>query len=443
MGAYVTGMADGGELPYATGDHELAGEGDDDGRHTPDWGCGGGPLAWLRRWQHSSSDGGASSFSGSDAMHDGCIVGDRASGGAAGSRSSSSLRSLSRLLSPCSGGGSATQPEPAADAGAAHQLQQQEPAPRVASTTSSAASRGVGAAAVPASSSGVAGPLSFTAGLTALTRQLSIPSRSFGRPASLQRSGTSSRRREWDSVRLFQVLPPALAQRAHVWHNNLSIPAGWCCWDTPYFDAPGERACSVHARAHAGQPCCRPAALAAAWRLTVRALPLPTTSLTAAGSTVVPLATSSSDSLLQGSSTALLSRSASTRAGGLGMRASSGASSLDREPPGPLPSRAASMFAPQLLGGVPLPPVTMVFMGVDHCDSLVKRRRSFAPKVAGLLGRVVRDALRRTGGYLCRVQEGDLKFMVAFGSPVSALEWCLVVQEAAMFLPWPSESVLL
>lgn len=76
----------------------------------------------------------------------------------------------------------------------------------------------------------------------------------------------------------------------------------------------------------------------------------------------------------------------------------------------------------------PLPPVTMVFMAVEGPDQLVKRRRPFTPVVQALLNRVVRDALRRLGGYLCRVQEGDMKFMVAFASPVTALEWCLVVQ---------------
>jgi hypothetical protein len=70
-------------------------------------------------------------------------------------------------------------------------------------------------------------------------------------------------------------------------------------------------------------------------------------------------------------------------------------------------------------------------------------RRSFTPKVQVLLHQAVRDGLRRCGGYLCRVQEGDLRFMVAFASPAAALEWCLVVQEAAMFLPWPAEPVLL
>jgi hypothetical protein len=70
----------------------------------------------------------------------------------------------------------------------------------------------------------------------------------------------------------------------------------------------------------------------------------------------------------------------------------------------------------------------MVFMAVEGPEQLVRRRRTFTPRVQVLLSRVVRDALRRLGGYLCRVQEGDMKFMVAFASPVTALEWCLLVQ---------------
>jgi hypothetical protein len=40
-------------------------------------------------------------------------------------------------------------------------------------------------------------------------------------------------------VRLYQVLPPALAARAHVWHNQLNLKDGWICWDNLYFEAPG------------------------------------------------------------------------------------------------------------------------------------------------------------------------------------------------------------
>jgi hypothetical protein len=40
---------------------------------------------------------------------------------------------------------------------------------------------------------------------------------------------------------------------------------------------------------------------------------------------------------------------------------------------------------------------------------------------------------------LLLLQEGDLKYMVAFGSARSALEWCLLVQEAALYLNWPNK----
>jgi hypothetical protein len=80
----------------------------------------------------------------------------------------------------------------------------------------------------------------------------------------------------------------------------------------------------------------------------------------------------------------------------------------------------------------------MVFMAVEGPEQLVRRRRSFTPIVQGLLCRVVRDALRRLGGYLCRVQEGDMKFMVAFADPLTALEWCLLVQVrlSALCVQW-------
>lgn len=95
---------------------------------------------------------------------------------------------------------------------------------------------------------------------------------------------------------------------------------------------------------------------------------------------------------------------------------------------------SGSMQAPQVCSPLmqPLPPVTMVFMAVEGPEQLVRRRRTFTPRVQVLLSRVVRDALRRLGGYLCRVQEGDMKFMVAFASPVTALEWCLLVQVSGL-----------
>jgi hypothetical protein len=62
--------------------------------------------------------------------------------------------------------------------------------------------------------------------------------KSLVRSQSFQGAQTSARR-DWESVRLYQVLPPALAARAHVWHNQLNLKDGWICWDNLYFEAPG------------------------------------------------------------------------------------------------------------------------------------------------------------------------------------------------------------
>lgn len=43
------------------------------------------------------------------------------------------------------------------------------------------------------------------------------------------------------------------------------------------------------------------------------------------------------------------------------------------------------------------------------------------------------------GSYLVRAQEGDLKYMAAFTSPAAAAEWCMTLQEAALYAPYPPE----
>jgi hypothetical protein len=149
---------------------------------------------------------------------------------------------------------------------------------------------------------------------------------------------------------------------------------------------------------------------------TTAAQPISPTALVAAGATQ-PVALSSgggSGTLLQPQATA-----DSTSSSGMGPSVGSG-------------SRLLSNPLMQ-----PLPPVTMVFMAVEGPEQLVRRRRTFTPLVQSLLSRVVRDALRRLGGYLCRVQDGDMKFMVAFASPVTAMEWCLLVQ-----VSWPGLCLL-
>eukprot|EP00878_Enallax_costatus_P024842 GHUV01026534.1.p1 GENE.GHUV01026534.1~~GHUV01026534.1.p1 ORF type:complete len:250 (+),score=36.52 GHUV01026534.1:253-1002(+) len=43
------------------------------------------------------------------------------------------------------------------------------------------------------------------------------------------------------------------------------------------------------------------------------------------------------------------------------------------------------------------------------------------------------------GSYLVRAQEGDLRYMATFTTPAAAAEWCLTVQEASLYLPYPLE----
>lgn len=69
-------------------------------------------------------------------------------------------------------------------------------------------------------------------------RQIADLRKSLARSHSFQ-GAQAAARRDWESVRLYQVLPPALAARAHVWHNQLNLKDGWICWDNLYFEAPG------------------------------------------------------------------------------------------------------------------------------------------------------------------------------------------------------------
>ena len=147
---------------------------------------------------------------------------------------------------------------------------------------------------------------------------------------------------------------------------------------------------------------------------------------------------------------------------------------------------AGALLTPSLLPlSAPAPPITMAFVSVEGAKALSKRRRAYAremhalilglaaaalahvaPAEDALLAAAIAGAAREGGdggdgddededeacaaalaavraaaprgtGYLCREQEGELKYMVAFSTPRAALEWCLVLQEAAMYLRWP------
>jgi hypothetical protein len=40
----------------------------------------------------------------------------------------------------------------------------------------------------------------------------------------------------------------------------------------------------------------------------------------------------------------------------------------------------------------------------------------------------------RSDGYLCREQEGELKYMLAFRDSARAVEWCLLVQVRLQYI---------
>eukprot|EP00878_Enallax_costatus_P019307 GHUV01020367.1.p1 GENE.GHUV01020367.1~~GHUV01020367.1.p1 ORF type:complete len:869 (+),score=259.19 GHUV01020367.1:252-2609(+) len=94
----------------------------------------------------------------------------------------------------------------------------------------------------------------------------------------------------------------------------------------------------------------------------------------------------------------------------------------------------------------PLPAVTMIFAAVEGGKTLVRKKPEVARIVHNALGRIMQLLLmampERDGhqdGYLCRQQEGVLKYMLAFREPARAVEWALLLQEVLLHIPWPDE----
>lgn len=80
----------------------------------------------------------------------------------------------------------------------------------------------------------------------------------------------------------------------------------------------------------------------------------------------------------------------------------------------------------------PLPDVTIVFASVVGASSYaLKRSRSDTKFLNKAIRRcMLRQLMAMPGGdgYLCRCQEADLKYMIAFENPHRAVQWCLAVQ---------------
>ena len=79
----------------------------------------------------------------------------------------------------------------------------------------------------------------------------------------------------------------------------------------------------------------------------------------------------------------------------------------------------------------PLGPVTLVFAKVEGgSDWRAVQARSEAEQVSQVqdaILRIILTALQDVpGGYLCRVQDGEFKYMLAFDTAQGALGWCLV-----------------
>eukprot|EP00775_Hariotina_reticulata_P013223 gene13223-13354_t len=87
-----------------------------------------------------------------------------------------------------------------------------------------------------------------------------------------------------------------------------------------------------------------------------------------------------------------------------------------------------------------LPPVTIVFAAVQGGKQLVQRKERAAAVVHQALSKVMQVVLLALpDGYLCREQEGALKYLLAFKEPARAAEWCLLMQEVLRHVPWAAE----
>ncbi|GLI65643.1 hypothetical protein VaNZ11_009242 [Volvox africanus] len=93
-------------------------------------------------------------------------------------------------------------------------------------------------------------------------------------------------------------------------------------------------------------------------------------------------------------------------------------------------------------GPLELPAITMAFAIAEGGKTYATRYRRDVRRVNDVAAACIRACLRVvSGGYLCRLQDGDLKYMVAFATPQAALEWALLLQEVLMYANWPESAL--
>jgi predicted ATPase/class 3 adenylate cyclase len=88
----------------------------------------------------------------------------------------------------------------------------------------------------------------------------------------------------------------------------------------------------------------------------------------------------------------------------------------------------------------PEPPtgsVALAFTDIPAAPRLWERCPMAMREALEVHDRVLRALLDRSPGYEVKTQGGS--FMIAFPSPVDAVDWCLGVQEALLQAPWPEE----
>ncbi|TPX35986.1 hypothetical protein SmJEL517_g01834 [Synchytrium microbalum] len=81
--------------------------------------------------------------------------------------------------------------------------------------------------------------------------------------------------------------------------------------------------------------------------------------------------------------------------------------------------------------------LALVFTDIKSSTELWERQPKVMQRAIRIHNAIMRDALRRTGGYEVKT-EGDA-FMVAFQSMLPALEFCLTVQTQLVRADWPAE----
>ncbi|KAF6261402.1 hypothetical protein COO60DRAFT_1502047 [Scenedesmus sp. NREL 46B-D3] len=89
--------------------------------------------------------------------------------------------------------------------------------------------------------------------------------------------------------------------------------------------------------------------------------------------------------------------------------------------------------------GLRFPEVCIVFAAVEDAAQL-SGHPALASSVHGAVHRMMLQLLRCfPGSYLIRAQAGELRYLAAFTTPTAAAAWCLTVQEASLYLPYPLE----